>query len=108
MVDGAVLQNILNYGPVFILIAARAFAMMQTAPLLSSEAIPQVAKIALAGLTAFAVMPTATVFAVENAAAAAGAAVPDAGIGFLTDLRFEPFSLRFLLLLIGLWQIATL
>jgi flagellar biosynthetic protein FliR len=108
MIEGAVLQNILNYGPVFLLIAARAFAMIQTAPMLSSDAIPQVAKIALAGFTAFSVMPTAAVFAVENTAAGAmgvtgtgAVTLPGAGLAFLTDLRFEPFSLRFLLLLIG-------
>ena len=108
MIDGAVLQNILNYGPVFLLIAVRAFAMIQTAPLLSSEAIPQMVKIALAGFTAFAALPTAAVFAVENTAAGAmgitgagAVTLPGAGLGFLTDLRFEPFSLRFLLLLIG-------
>jgi len=109
LVDGAVLQNILHYGPVFLLIAARAIAMIETAPLLSSEAIPQVAKLALAGFTAFAVMPTAAVFAVEaTAAGAAGVAgtgavmVPgEGGIAFLSDLRYEPFSFRFLLLLIG-------
>ena len=109
MIDGAVLQNILNYGPVFLLIAARALAMIETAPLLSSDAIPQVAKLALAGFTAFAVMPTAAVFAVEaTAAGAAGVGGVGAvslpgpgGIAFLTDLRYEPFSLRFLMLLMG-------
>jgi flagellar biosynthetic protein FliR len=109
LVDGAVLQNILHYGPVFLLIAARAIAMIETAPLLSSDAIPQVAKLALAGFTAFAVMPTAAVFAVEaTTAGAAGVAgtgavmVPGAGgIAFLSDLRYEPFSFRFLMLLIG-------
>ena len=109
MIDGAVLQNILHYGPVFLLIAARAIAMIETAPLLSSDAIPQVAKLALAGFTAFAVLPTAAVFAVEaTAAGAAGVAgtgavtLPAAGgMAFLSDLRYEPFSFRFLLLLIG-------
>ncbi|MDR0494895.1 MAG: flagellar biosynthetic protein FliR [Treponema sp.] len=109
MIDGAVLQNILHYGPVFLLIAARAIAMIETAPLFSSDAIPQVAKLALAGFTAFAVMPTAAVFAVEaTAAGAAGVSgvgavsIPGAGgIAFVSDLRYEPFSLRFLMLLIG-------
>jgi len=109
MIDGAVLQNILAYGPVFLLIAARALAMIETAPLLSSSAVPQVAKLALAGFTAFAVMPTAAVFAVEaTAAGMAGvsgvgaATLPGpGGVAFLSDLRFEPFSLRFILLLLG-------
>jgi flagellar biosynthetic protein FliR len=106
MTDGAILQNILNFGPVFLLIAARAIAMVETAPLLSSDAVPQVAKIALAGFAAFAVLPNAGVFAVElSAAGAAGVsgvgAVNLPGSGMLNDLRYEPFSLRFLLLLVG-------
>ena len=109
MVDGIVINNILNYGPVFLLIAVRAFAMIQTAPLLSSEAIPQVAKIALAGMAAFAALPSAEVFAVEGTEAGlagvtgvGAATVPGpGGIHLITDLRYEPFSFRFLLLVIG-------
>jgi len=106
MVDGAVLQNILNFGPVFLLIAARAIAMIETAPLLSSEAVPQIAKLALAGFAAFAVLPNAGVFAAElTAAGVAGVsgvgAVNIPGAGVLSDLRYEPFSLRFLLMLAG-------
>ena len=109
MVDGAVLQNILNYGPVFLLIAVRALAMIETAPLLSSDAIPQTVKLALAGFTAFAVLPTAAAFSVEmTAAGTAGVGGVGAvslpgpgGIAFLSDLRYEPFSLRFIMLIIG-------
>jgi len=106
MTDSTILQNILNFGPVFLLIAARAIAMIETAPLLSSEAVPQVAKIALAGFATFAVLPNAGVFAVElTAAGAAGVhgvgAVNLPGAGMLSDLRYEPFSFRFLLLLVG-------
>ena len=107
MTDTSVLQNILSYGPVFLLIAVRALAIIETAPLLSSDAIPQVAKIALAGFAAFAVLPTAEVFAVESTAAGAsgvsgvGAVSLPGANGELSDLRFEPFSFRFLLLIIG-------
>jgi flagellar biosynthetic protein FliR len=97
VIENAVLQNILVFGPVFLLIAARAFAMIQVAPLLSSEAIPQVAKIALAGLAAFAVLPTAEVFSAANSASGA-VTLPG---GTLSDLRYEIFSLRFLILLVG-------
>jgi flagellar biosynthetic protein FliR len=90
MIDNAVLQNILSYGPVFLLIAARALAMIETAPLLSSDAIPQAAKLALAGFAAFAALPAA--FSANGLAGAAGA---------LSDLRYQPFSLRFMLLLLG-------
>jgi flagellar biosynthetic protein FliR len=97
VVDNAVLQNILAFGPVYLLIAVRAFAMIQVAPLLSSEAIPQAAKIALSGFVAFAVLPTAEVFMAANSPSGL-VTLPG---GTLTDLRYEPFSLRFLLLLIG-------
>ncbi|WP_461256784.1 flagellar biosynthetic protein FliR [Treponema sp. R80B11-R83G3] len=97
MIENAVLQNILTFGPVFLLIAARAFAMIQTAPILSSEAIPQTAKIALAGLAAFAVLPTAEIYQAANSP---NGIVTLPG-GTLSDLRYEPFSFRFLLLLIG-------
>jgi flagellar biosynthetic protein FliR len=105
--DGLVIQNILNYGPVFLLIAVRALAMIETAPLFSSDAIPQVAKLALAGFAAFAVLPTAEVFSVETTAAGmagvsgTGAVSLPGANGMLSDLRFEPFSFRFLLLIIG-------
>jgi len=106
MVDGALLQNILNFGPVFLLIAARAIAMIETAPLLSSEAVPQVAKLALAGFAAFAVLPNAGAFSAElTAAGMAGVsgvgAVTFPGTSVLSDLRYEPLSLRFLLLVAG-------
>jgi flagellar biosynthetic protein FliR len=99
VVDNEVLQNILNYGPVFLLIAVRALAMIETAPLLSSDAVPQVAKIALAGFTAFAVMPTAYAFA-PNADAGGLGALSSNELAWQVQ-RYEPFSLRFLLLIIG-------
>jgi len=97
MVDNTVLNNILNFGPVFLLIAARALAMILVAPLLSSEAIPMIAKIALAGLAAFAVIPTAEVFMQQNSP---NGIVTLPG-GSLSDLRQEVFGLRFGLLVAG-------
>jgi len=97
VIENAVLQNILSFGPVFLLIAVRAFAMIQTAPILSSDAIPQTAKIALAGLAAFAVLPTAEVYMAVNSP---NGIVTLPG-GTLSDLRYETFSLRFMMLLIG-------
>jgi flagellar biosynthetic protein FliR len=72
----------MSYGPAFLLIAARALVMIETAPLLSSDAIPQAAKIALAGFAAYAVFPAA-------ASSAAGI------------WRIEPYGLNFVYLLIG-------
>ncbi|MCL2276926.1 MAG: flagellar biosynthetic protein FliR [Treponema sp.] len=97
MVENAVLQNILSFGPVFFLIAARAFAMIQTAPLLSSDAIPMAARFALAGLAAFAVLPTAEIYHAVNSP---NGIVTLPG-GAYSDLRHETFSLRFGLLIIG-------
>ncbi|MDR1837150.1 MAG: flagellar biosynthetic protein FliR [Treponema sp.] len=97
MVDNEVLQNVLTFGPVFLLIAARALAMIQVAPLLSSDSIPQVVKLALAGLAAFAVLPTAEIFMAANSPAGL-VTLPG---GTLSDLRYETFSLRFILLVIG-------
>jgi flagellar biosynthetic protein FliR len=97
VIENAVLQNILSFGPVFLLIAVRAFTMIQTAPILSSEAVPQTAKIALAGLAAFAVLPTAEIYMAANSP---NGIVTLPG-GTLSDLRYETFSLRFFLLLIG-------
>jgi flagellar biosynthetic protein FliR len=97
MVDNAILQNILTFGPAFLLIAARALAMIEVAPLLSSDAIPQAAKLALAGLVAFAVLPTAEVFFAANSQSGL-VTLPG---GSVSDLRYETFSLRFILLLIG-------
>jgi flagellar biosynthetic protein FliR len=72
----------MGYGPAFLLIAVRALVMVETAPLLSSDAIPQAAKIALAGFAAYAVFPQA-------AASAVGL------------WRLEPYGLNFVYLLIG-------
>ena len=105
MVDGAIMQNILSYGPVFLLIAARAFAMIQITPILSNDAIPMVAKFSLAGFAAFAVLPTAAAFFPETAGitgvTGVGAVVIPGSGGLLSDLRFEALNLNFVLLLIG-------
>ena len=93
MVESAVLNNILVFGPVFLLIAARAFAMIQIAPLLSSEAVPITAKFALAGLVSFAAIPSAEAFFAGNSS--------DGFAALTGDLRHEVFGLRFALLLMG-------
>jgi flagellar biosynthetic protein FliR len=77
------IEELLIHAPVFILIVSRALAMIETAPLLSSGAIPQVAKIALAGFVAYTAFPLA-----ENTI---GAIVIGGGL----------YSLNFLLMVIG-------
>ena len=57
----------------FFLVAVRILAIVETAPIMSSDAIPQVAKVALAGFCAFAVFP---------AVLAAGYAIPADGLAY--------------------------
>ncbi|MDR1399927.1 MAG: flagellar biosynthetic protein FliR [Treponema sp.] len=53
------LNEVLRAWPAFLLVAARALAMIETAPLMSSDSIPQVVKLALAGFAAYSAFPTA-------------------------------------------------
>ncbi|AEJ19671.1 flagellar biosynthetic protein FliR [Gracilinema caldarium] len=73
------LNQILANAPLYLLIAVRALAMIEVAPLISSDAIPQVAKVSLAGFAAFMVFPQAAPI----------------------DLPQEVFNLTYLLLVIG-------
>ncbi|MDR2901413.1 MAG: flagellar biosynthetic protein FliR [Treponema sp.] len=73
------LEEMLRYAPAFLLVAVRALAIIETAPLLSSGSLPQVVKISLAGFTAYASFNTALVSA----------------------WNFEPFGLTFIFLIIG-------
>lgn len=73
------MDQILANAPLYLLIAVRALAMIEVAPLLSSDAIPQVAKVALAGFAAFAVFPQAAPI----------------------ELSQDVFNLTYLLLIIG-------
>ncbi len=53
------IDEILRGTPAFILLAVRALALIETTPLLSSPSVPQVAKVALAGFSAYAALPQA-------------------------------------------------
>ncbi|MDR2210289.1 MAG: flagellar biosynthetic protein FliR [Spirochaetaceae bacterium] len=74
------IREILAAAPLFLLLAVRALALIETAPLLSSESNPQTARVALAGFAAYAVFPSAQ---------------------GLEGQGLELFSLSFLLLLVG-------
>ena len=52
-------NEIVARAPLFLLVAVRIFAIILTTPLLSIQSVPRVAKVALAGLVAFIVMPQA-------------------------------------------------
>jgi flagellar biosynthetic protein FliR len=102
MIENAVLTELLQSAPVFLLIAARALAMIETAPLLSSDAVPQVAKIALAGCAAYSAMPSAAAIHAQEAVVSsmgaafvfmlAGEALIGVIIGFFLTLIFSAFS----------------
>ncbi|OJF77639.1 MAG: flagellar biosynthetic protein FliR [Treponema sp. CETP13] len=73
------LDVIVSNAPIFLLVAVRCFAMIQTLPLLSGTSVPRVARIALAGYLAFLILPRALT------------------VGWNVDA----YSLQYLLLLIG-------
>jgi flagellar biosynthetic protein FliR len=80
------LDEFVRNADLFILIAVRILAMVETAPLLSSEGIPQAAKVALAGFAAAAVYPwlsEAGFTAPDGAAAYVAAVVGEALIGLI-------------------------
>ncbi|GMO26865.1 MAG: flagellar biosynthetic protein FliR [Spirochaetaceae bacterium] len=79
------IAELLANAPVFILIAARALVMIEIAPIISSESVPQMAKIALAGWTAFVVFPQAV----------------SSGNYALQGIEGGAFSFSFILLVIG-------
>ncbi|MDR2136638.1 MAG: flagellar biosynthetic protein FliR [Treponema sp.] len=62
MITEDLLNEMLRWLPAYLLIAARALALVETAPRLSTDAVPHAAKIALAGLAAFAVLPQAEAY----------------------------------------------
>ena len=98
MVEDQILNEILAAAPAFLLIAVRAFAMIQVAPLLNSDAIPQVAKFALAGFVAYASFDTAIVstwviapFGLNFAFLVIGEAFIGIIIGFFLSIIFAAF-----------------
>ena len=79
MIENQMINEILAFAPIFILIAVRAFAMMQTAPLLNSDTIPQIVRLALSGFAAYAAFNSA----------------------LIRDWVIPPFGLEFVFLVIG-------
>ncbi|MDR0539757.1 MAG: flagellar biosynthetic protein FliR [Spirochaetaceae bacterium] len=99
------INEILGAAPFFLLGAVRALGLIETAPMLSSESIPQVAKIALAGFLSFAVIPSAipqwqalpgglieTGFTLNFALLLAGEALIGITTGFFMTIIFAAFS----------------
>jgi len=93
------LDQILANAPLYLLIAVRALAMIEVAPLISSDSIPQVAKVALAGFAAFAVFPQAApiklpqeVFNLTYLLLVIGEAFIGIIIGFYLTIIYSAFS----------------
>ncbi|MHB9296237.1 putative flagellar biosynthesis protein FliR [Pillotina sp. SPG140] len=91
------LNEILRAAPAFLLVAVRALAMIETSPLLSSDAVPQVAKVALAGLTAYATFTfvsdwNMSAFGLEFVFFVIGEALIGIIIGFFITIVFASFS----------------
>ncbi|GHU81197.1 flagellar biosynthetic protein FliR [Spirochaetia bacterium] len=91
--------EILAAAPAFLLIAVRALAMIETAPLLSSDANPQVARLALAGFAAYAVFPAAIInaggielFSLSFIFLVIGEAIIGIILGFYMSIIFAAFS----------------
>ena len=98
MFEEHIIREIVAATPAFLLIAVRAMAMIQTAPLLSSTAIPMVAKIALAGFAAYTGFSSALIkdwviapFGLHFAFLVMGEAIIGIILGFFLTIIFTAF-----------------
>jgi flagellar biosynthetic protein FliR len=99
LIENGIINEILTAAPVFLLISVRAFAMIQTAPLLSSDSIPLTAKYALAGFAAYTAFPSAlannlalTSFDISFIFLVIGEAIIGIIIGFYLTIAFAAFA----------------
>ena len=94
------ISEMLNAAPLFLLLAVRALAMIETSPLLSAESNPQIARVALAGFAAYAVFPSSQAINVQGIDLSslsfllmlAGEAVIGIITGFFITMIFSAFS----------------
>ena len=94
------IEEILDAAPLFLLLAVRALAMIETAPLLSSESNPQVARVALAGFAAYAAFPSTQAINTQGLEMVslsflfliAGEAIIGIIMGFFITIIFATFS----------------
>ena len=91
--------DLISKAPVFFLVGARILAMIMTTPLLSMQSVPRIAKVALAGLIAFMVMPQAypagwnvQPFSLDYALLVIGEALIGVITGFFISMIFSTFS----------------
>jgi flagellar biosynthetic protein FliR len=94
------IREMLDAAPLFLLLAARALALIETTPLLSSESNPQVARVALAGFAAYAAFPATQaidaqgleLFSFSFLLLLMGEAIIGIIIGFFITMIFAAFS----------------
>jgi flagellar biosynthetic protein FliR len=99
LIENEIINEILSSAPAFLLIAVRALAMLEVAPLFNSESVPQVAKISLAGFAAYASFSSALVrnwviapFGLSFVFLVIGEAIIGIIIAFFIALIFAAFS----------------
>jgi len=99
LIESQIINEILAAAPAFLLIAVRALAMIEVAPLFNSESVPQAAKIALAGFAAYASFSSALIkdwviapFGLSFIFLVIGEAIIGIIIGFFLALIFAAFS----------------
>jgi flagellar biosynthetic protein FliR len=91
-------DELISKAPLFLLVAVRVFAMIMTTPLLSIQSVPRVAKIALAGYTAFIVYPAVNATGLDAGRLAftmpcwCGEGLLGVITGFFISLVFSTFS----------------
>jgi flagellar biosynthetic protein FliR len=93
------IQQIVAQAPIFLLIAVRCLAMIRSVPLLSTQAVPSVARVALAGYVAFLVMPSISfqewnvpVYSLEYLLLVIGEGMIGIITGFYISIIFSAFS----------------
>lgn len=98
------IDSIVASAPTFLLVSVRCFALLVTMPLFSTRAVPRVAKVALAGLMSFCLLPSVSFaqysqyisktggFSIEYLFLLAGEALVGAIIGFFVSIIFAAFS----------------
>lgn len=93
------LDQIAAQAPLFFLIAARCFAMILTVPLLSTNAVSRIAKLALAGYVAYILLPTVDFsvwnvnpYSLDYIMLVIGEGLIGAITGFYVSMMFSAFS----------------
>ncbi|POR04709.1 flagellar biosynthetic protein FliR [Alkalispirochaeta sphaeroplastigenens] len=96
-----VLDGIVRNAPLFLLVFVRVYALLKVSPITSSEAIPGLARSAVAFFTAFAVLPSVI---------AGGYPLPERGLDFILlgvgEMLIGILTGMFLVLLFSVFQLA--